>query len=116
MTGSGDPPNRLMALVAKTMNCCADVPTSRSPRLTGIPSALRRDCKTCVNGSIGSAELYCRSVFLTLSNAASQCRLITFRGNNEAPGPPKLQLIARGKLDRSRAIRLTSARLRHGLL
>src|ERR1043165_2371167 len=49
MTGSGAPPSRLITLVPKTMNCCAEVPTSRSAPLIGIPSALRRDGKISIN-------------------------------------------------------------------
>jgi len=39
---------------------------------------------------------------------------MNFSGNKDGPGPPKLQLVAFGKLNRSRSIKLTSARLRQG--
>src|SRR6266481_913666 len=39
-----------------------------------------------------------------------------FRGSRDGSGPPKLQLIASGNVERSLPIKLTSARLRHGFL
>src|SRR3954451_22877214 len=98
------------------MNCWAEVPTRRSALLAGMLSATNRRRRTSVKPAIGSTVLYCRSLLVTLSNAASQCRLINFRGSSDAPGPPKLQLVAFGKLERSLSIRVTSARLRHGVL
>ena len=40
---------------------------------------------------------------------------MNFSGNKDGPGPPKLQLVAFGKLERSLSIKLTSARLRQAL-
>src|SRR6478672_6111045 len=97
------------------MNCCADVPTTRSPPVTGMPSVLSRADKISVNTSIGSAVLYCKSRLVTSSKADFQCRLMSLRGSKDGSGPPKLQLVASGKVERSLPIKLTSARRRQGL-
>src|SRR5260370_30001633 len=81
-----------------------------------MPSALSRDGKMSVNTSIGSTVLSCKSRLVTSSKADIQCRLMSFRGSRDGPGPPKLQLIASGKVERSLPIKLTSARLRQGVL
>src|SRR5207245_4314432 len=115
-TASRGPPRRLTTSVARPMNCCADVPTRRSTPLTGMPSVLSRAGKISVNTSIGSTVLYCKSRLVTSSKVDIQCRLMSFRGSRDGPGPPKLQLVASGKVERSLPIKLTSARLRQGLL
>src|SRR4051812_25342600 len=81
-----------------------------------MPCLLSRAGKMPINASTGSTVLYCKSRLLTSSKADIQCRLMIFNGSRDGPGPPKLQFVASGKVERSLAIKLTSARLRHGLL
>src|ERR1700681_1255314 len=80
-----------------------------------MPVALSRAGKISASTSIGSTVLYCKSRLVTSSKADIQCRLMSFRGSSDGPGPPKLQLVASGKVERSLPIKLTSARLRQGL-
>ena len=42
-----------------------------------------------------------------------QCRLMSVRGSRDGPGPPKLQLVASGKVERSLPIKLILQSVKH---